>query len=189
MSTQYWSSSTILRTPRRWPSMVARRFRICFLSACMESLIPSPWAGGNIDTIATVRFACLFPRTPRVTIQPRIAPEDKRHQKERACPTASEPVRRSHTQHLAQDVPEHGHARDDKGDRAQFEDRSPTKVPIDESSEQLSGKHGHLSLFERELVTEQEIRVAGSLGTQPQVQLVKRVGGADVAGERQHWSG
>src|SRR5205814_1866025 len=36
MSTQYWSSSTILRMPLRWPSMVARRFRICFLSLCIS---------------------------------------------------------------------------------------------------------------------------------------------------------
>src|SRR2546421_603182 len=38
MSTQYWSSSTILRMPLRCPSMVARRFRICFLSLCMGRL-------------------------------------------------------------------------------------------------------------------------------------------------------
>src|SRR6266852_2921310 len=129
MSTQYWSSSTILRTPRRWPSMVARRFRICFLSACMNFLIPSPWAGGQY-TLATVRFVCLFPRTPCVSIESGIAPADKRHQKERTCPAAREPVRRPHAQHLAKDVPEHGHARDDKGDRAQFEEHSPTKLPV-----------------------------------------------------------
>src|SRR5438128_11759017 len=46
MSTQYWSSSTILRMPRKWPSIVARRFRICFLSACIETPFPPGGEGG-----------------------------------------------------------------------------------------------------------------------------------------------
>src|SRR5437868_5879418 len=47
MSTQYWSSSTILRMPLTCPSMVARRFRICFLSVFIGAsrAPPPPWEG------------------------------------------------------------------------------------------------------------------------------------------------
>src|SRR5947209_7046915 len=67
MSTQYWSASTILRIPLRWPSMVARRFRICFLSLCIgHSLHGLPHGRGLEQKYRSWRACASIPSPPGV---------------------------------------------------------------------------------------------------------------------------